>query len=93
VPMSGDAAFDACNKLNDMPIWAFHYSGDPFIPSSDAEKMVEKIRAAGGNAKLTEFGAVGHDCWTRACSETDVVDWMLKQRRSEGAAAVVPIEP
>ncbi|HEV8292676.1 MAG TPA: hypothetical protein VGP94_12170, partial [Tepidisphaeraceae bacterium] len=27
VPMSGDAAFDACNKLKDMPIWAFHYSG------------------------------------------------------------------
>jgi predicted peptidase len=93
VPMSGDAAYDACNKLKDMPIWAFHYVGDPIMPSSGSERMVEKIRAAGGNAKLTEFDAIGHDCWTKACSETDVVNWMLQQRRSESAAAAVQIEP
>ena len=93
VPMSGDAAFDACNRLKDMPIWAFHYSGDPFIPSSDAQKMVEKIRAAGGRAKLTEFDSIGHDCWTRACSETDVVNWMLQQRRSGNVVAGVQLEP
>jgi predicted peptidase len=93
VPMSGDAAYDACNKLKDMPVWAFHYTGDPFIPSSDAERMVEKIRSVGGKARLTEFDAIGHDCWTRACSETDVVKWMLQQRRPESLQAAVPIEP
>lgn len=93
VPMSGDAAYDACNKLKDIPIWAFHYSGDPFISCSDAEKMVGRIREAGGKAKLTEFDSIGHDCWTRACSETDVVNWMLQQRRSETASAAVPVEP
>jgi predicted peptidase len=93
VPMSGDAAYDACNKLKDMPVWAFHYSGDPFIPCSDAEKMVERIQTAGGKAKLTEFDAIGHDCWTRACNETDVVKWMLEQRRTENAQAAVPLEP
>lgn len=93
VPMSGDAAYDACTRLKDMPIWAFHYSGDPFIPVSDAEKMVERIQTAGGKAKLTEFAAIGHDCWTRACSETDVVNWMLQQRRAQSTVVAVPVEP
>ena len=93
VPMSGDPAYDACGKLAKMPIWAFHYSGDPIMPSGGSEKMVEKIRAAGGNPKLTEFNSIGHDCWTRACSETDVVNWMLNQRRPDSAQAVLPLEP
>src|SRR5215208_226565 len=93
VPMAGDAAYDACGKLKEMPVWAFHYQGDPFIPCSDAERMVKKIRASGGKAKLTEFDAVGHDCWTRACNETDVVKWMLNQRRPESVQAALPIEP
>jgi len=95
VPMSGDAAYDACNKLKDIPIWAFHYAGDPIMPSSGSEKMVEKIRAAGGHPKLTEFDSIGHDCWTKACSETDVVNWMLSQKRSpvESVQASVPLEP
>jgi predicted peptidase len=93
VPMSGDAVDDACNQLKDTPVWAFHYSGDPFMPARDSKRMVEKIREAGGKAKLTEFNSIGHDCWTRACSETDVVSWMLQQRRGDSAVVGVPVEP
>jgi predicted peptidase len=93
VPMSGDAVYEAAGKLKDMPVWAFHYSGDPFMPASGSERMVEKIREAGGKAKLTEFNSIGHDCWTRACSETDVVKWMLEQRRDQSAVVGVPVEP
>jgi predicted peptidase len=93
VPMSGDPDYAACSKLTRMPIWAFHYSADPIMPSGGSEKMVQKIREAGGHAKLTEFNSIGHDCWTRACSETNVVNWMLQQRRPESAQASLPLEP
>jgi predicted peptidase len=85
--------YDACDQLKEMPIWAFHYSADPFMPSRDSQRMVEKIREAGGKAKLTEFTSIGHDCWTRACSETDVVNWMLQQRRDDSAQAGLQVEP
>jgi predicted peptidase len=93
VPMSGDTAYEVCNRLTNIPIWAFHYSGDPIVSSAGSERMVRKIQEAGGNARLTEFKSIGHDCWTRACAETDIITWMLQQRRLDSTQASVPTEP
>ena len=45
-------------RLRNLPILAFHDSGDALVPYQDSTRIVEKINAAGGNAKLTTFNKI-----------------------------------
>jgi predicted peptidase len=85
VPVSGHSATSLIEKLILLPVWAFHYRGDPFVPASGAEQMCNKIAQRGGNAKLTAFSGIGHDAWERAVAESSVVAWMLHQQRRASA--------
>ena len=42
-------------------------------------QIVEKINAAGGNAKLTTFHENSHDSWTAAYANPELYDWMLSK--------------
>lgn len=81
VPMCAHTDYDDVPKLTRYPIWAFHNSMDPFVSSGGSEKMVKKINDAGGNAKYTEYGAFGHNCWDKAFGNENLYKWMLTQRR------------
>jgi predicted peptidase len=81
VPVSGHSATDLVQRLVLLPVWAFDMRGDPIVKSQNSEDMVTEIKKRGGIARLTEFLGVGHDCWEQAVHESDLVDWMLKQRR------------
>jgi len=80
VPLCAYKDSDDVARLTRMPVWAFHNSGDPFVWSSDSREMVQRINAAGGQAKYTQYGEVGHDCWSRAYREQDLWNWLLEQR-------------
>jgi hypothetical protein len=43
--------------------------------------MIQALRKAGGNPRYTEIAGAGHDVWTRAYRDFEVVDWLLSQRR------------
>ncbi len=86
VPIAGHAARDYCDKLTGIPIWCFHNSVDPFVPSGGSADMCKRINDAGGSAKYTEYGGFGHNAWDDVYSDQDVIRWMLAQRRN-GAAA------
>ena len=75
----GDAA--TAPRLVRLPLWAFHGADDPVVPPARSRTMVEAIRAAGGAPKYTEFPGVGHDSWTPAYRDPDVLDWFFAQRR------------
>lgn len=62
------------------PVWVFHGSVDKNAPVTEARKMVQAIRAAGGNVKYTEYPGVGHNSWDRAYTEPDLIKWLLAQR-------------
>jgi predicted peptidase len=81
VPLCAYASFEDVPKLTHIPIWAFHNSGDPFVWSSGSKQMVQRINAASGQAKYTQYGAIGHDCWSQAYRDKTLWDWMLQQRR------------
>jgi predicted peptidase len=67
-------------KLASIPVWAFHNADDEASPA-DAEEMSAAVARAGGNVHLTLLPSGGHDCWTAAFCEYDVMEWMLDQRR------------
>lgn len=87
VPMSGFESVQAVRRISTLPIWAFVYTGDPWVRASSSTEMCEQIRDAGGTAILTEFDGVGHDCVDRAVNDSELIPWMLRQRRSTVAAA------
>jgi predicted peptidase len=100
VPVSGHSAIAMVQRLVLLPVWAFDMKGDPIVSSQSSEEMCRELRQSGGVARLTEFVGVGHDCWEMVVNRSNLVDWMLQQRRKSIApqadateSAVVRIEP
>ncbi len=67
-------------ELAGLPTWAFHGEADPVVPPRHSESMVEAVRAAGGDPKLTLYPGIGHNSWDRAYQEERVAEWLLEQR-------------
>lgn len=72
-------------KLKDMPIWCFHGDADQAVPVAQSQKMVEAIKAAGGNPKLTIYPGVGHNSWDKAYREEPLGQWFLEHTRAQDA--------
>lgn len=86
VPVSGHKATEVIDRLILLPVWAFGFSTDPFVPVKSSEEMCQQINDRGGKVKLTEFVGIGHDAWPQAVNDSDLVNWMLKQRRPSDIA-------
>lgn len=72
----GDAG--RLERIRNLPIWAFHSTGDKPEP---IEETIATLEAAGGSAHLTLVTNDKHDCWTAAFQEHDLLKWMLVQSR------------
>ncbi len=87
VPM-GSSSYDGKDapKLVDMPIWAFHNTGDMFAGVWNDTEMVDKVNSLGGHAKINTYGALGHDVWETVYAKGDLFQWLLEQRKSARSA-------
>jgi predicted peptidase len=65
-------------RLGTLPIRIFHGSEDPIVPVGESRAMAAVL---GAHAVYTEFPGVGHNSWDPAYMTTDVVDWLVKQKR------------
>jgi poly(3-hydroxybutyrate) depolymerase len=89
VPVSGHSAPEVVGRLLMTPIWAFASRGDPFVRADNSLLMCQAIDDRGGKARLTEFDGGDHDPWDMVVTETELVSWMLRQRRSPTQTASV----
>ncbi|HEX3356111.1 MAG TPA: hypothetical protein VHS31_03930 [Tepidisphaeraceae bacterium] len=90
VPVSGHKATEWVDRLIFLPVWAFSAKDDPYVPATGSEEMCRDINQRGGWARLTEFFGGDHDCWQLAVKESNLVNWMLIQRRKAPYAAEPP---
>jgi hypothetical protein len=51
------------------------------VPLERSADMVESIKKAGGNAKLTVYPEAGHDAWTETYDNPEFHKWLLAQKR------------
>lgn len=84
VPMCGGGDTKKAAILKDMPVWNFHGDKDGAVRVQLSRDMIAAIRAAGGKPKYTEYPGVGHNCWTSAMQEPELLPWLFSQSR--GAA-------
>lgn len=79
-PLAAGGTTEDVAKLVRVPMWVFVNRGDP-PHFANAEQLVAAVKDAGGNAHLTAIPANGHDSWTAAFKNYDVMAWLLEQRR------------
>ena len=67
------------NRIKDVPVWAFHGDQDRLIAFADVKKMVEDLKACGGNVKFTVYQGAGHGISGRTYRNKELYEWLLQQ--------------
>lgn len=70
-------------QIAHIAVWAFHGGVDFLVPVARSQSMVDAIKKANGEPKLTIYPDAGHDSWTKAYENQELYEWMLSQRRSK----------
>jgi predicted peptidase len=83
VPIAGQPNPDWFQRLERLPVWAFHGALDKEVWPHEDEKMIKLLKEMGADAKLTMYAGVGHNAWSRAYREPGLWEWMLRQRRGK----------
>lgn len=78
---SGDRFDQIARRVGKTPVWVFHGADDRVVPVSESRQMVAALKATGGNVRYSEYEGVGHNVWLNAAAESDLLPWLLKQRR------------
>ena len=84
VPICGGAAEDQAASLcaAGLPIWAFHGARDPVVPVERSRRIVSALRGCRSPVRYTEYPEVGHDAWTWALQEPELLPWLFSQENS-----------
>jgi predicted peptidase len=80
-PICGRGLSNWARALKDLPAWVFHGADDPVVPLVESERMVEALKACGGDVRFTVYPGVGHDSWTRTYEDGELYKWFLQHRR------------
>jgi predicted peptidase len=82
VPICGGGDPKTAKLFAHVPIWVFHGEKDTVVKPIRSRMMVEALKAAGSSkVKYTEYPNVGHNSWTPAFREPDLLPWLFSQKR------------
>ncbi len=68
------------SRIKDVPVWAFHGDQDRVVSFADTRKMVEDLKASGGNCRFTVYKGAGHGISGRVYRTKELYEWLLQQR-------------
>ena len=80
-PICGGGDPDRAHRLKNVPVRTYHGVDDPVVPIQCTIDMVEALRKAGGNVSANYLPGLHHDSWTYAYEKTDLIEWLIEQRR------------
>ncbi|MEA3188618.1 MAG: hypothetical protein QOD99_2448 [Chthoniobacter sp.] len=81
VPVCGGGEPEKARAFANLPLWAFHGEADEMVPVVRTREMIDAMRSANGQPRYTEYPGVGHDSWTRAFDDPDLLPWLFAQKR------------
>ena len=83
-PVAGGGMSWRAPNLRTTPVFAAHGMADSLVPPIYSELMVNAVKASGGKAELTLMDGKGHnDGIDHAYRSTDLIEWLLVQRRTD----------
>lgn len=77
-PVCGKADPAKVDRIKNIPVWAFHGAKDDTIPLALDQKVVDALKACGGNVKFTVYPDIGHECWNKAYDTKELYTWFLQ---------------
>ncbi len=80
-PVCGWSDTSTASTLKPLPIWCFHGEADPTVKVEKSHEMVDAVKAAGGDVKLTTYPGVGHNSWDNAYGKEDLGAWFLQHTK------------
>ncbi len=80
VAICGAGRASDASALAKRPLWLIHGEADPLVPASTSKEMARAVIAAGGDVRYTGYAGVGHDSWTRAYGDPEVIAFLLAKR-------------
>jgi len=83
IPICGGGDTRFASALKELPIWTFHGRQDKNVPPDASRRMVQALKATGGEIRYTEYENGAHLIWDQAYSEKELVPWLLKQTRAK----------
>ena len=84
-PVCGGGMYWNAARLENLPVWAFHGARDKTVAVEESQKMVDKVNAAGGNARLTVYPDNSHDAWSDTYTNPALYEWFLQHRSCQAA--------
>lgn len=81
VPICGGGKTTDAPALAKVPIWAFHGGADSVVKPIASQSMVQAVKEAGGAIQYTEYPGVDHNSWDKTYLDSDVVKWLLSQKK------------
>ena len=68
-------------QISSIPLWVVHGDADKVVLPSRSVNMVEAIKKAGGQPKLTLLKNVGHNSWSATYSNPATYRWLFQQQQ------------
>ncbi|MCZ6795644.1 MAG: serine hydrolase [Planctomycetota bacterium] len=87
-PICGGGEPETAAKMKEVPLWVFHGARDRVVSLERSKNMVDAVRAAGGDARLTVYPEAGHDSWTKTYDDPRLYRWFLSHRLSQRSRSV-----
>jgi predicted peptidase len=81
-PICGGGEAYWARRFAHLPVWAFHGAKDKAVPLERSESMINALKKAGGEPKLTVYPEAAHDSWTETYNNPELYDWLLAQKRT-----------
>ena len=81
VPVCGGGDPEQAKAFKDVPCWVFQGDADTAVTVDHSRKMVEALKAAGGQPQYTEYAGIGHNSWEMAYNTPELYEWLLKQHK------------
>lgn len=93
VPICGGGDESKAAAIAKVPVWAFHGGVDGTVKTARSRNMIAAMQKAGGTPKYTEYAGVGHDAWTPASKEPQLLPWLFAQKADPKAAGAPASQP
>lgn len=82
MPLCGRGDLEAAEKLAKTPIWVLVGDKDRPETVQNCRDMAAALKKAAGEAKLTVYPDLPHDCWTVTYNNPEVYEWLLSHKRA-----------
>ena len=81
MPICGGTDVSKAKEIASVAFWVFHGGADPVVKPELSRDAVKALKEAGATVKHTEYPGVGHNSWSKAYKEPELVDWLFAQKR------------